>query len=59
MGDRVYMLCVTTKEKMREGFVAKTFHLPIVLDDRLRMASVKNHMKFSETVIQALEKYLK
>ena len=50
---------MTRKDKMCEGYVLRTFHIPEDLDDRLRITAVKSRKKFSETVIQALKKYLK
>jgi hypothetical protein len=34
-------LCMTRKDEMREGFVARTFHIPEDIDDELRMMAVK------------------
>jgi hypothetical protein len=30
-----YAIGMTRKDKMREGFVARTFHIPIEIDDEL------------------------
>ena len=50
-GNRVYMMDMTRKDKMREGFVARTFHIPIEIDDELRMMAVKDHLRFSDMAI--------
>jgi len=39
---------MTRKDKMREGFVARNFHIPIDVDDKLRLMAVKNHVRFSD-----------
>jgi hypothetical protein len=44
---------------MKKGFVARTFHLPEILDQKLRMKAIENKMRFSEITISALEEYLK
>jgi hypothetical protein len=49
---------MTRKDKMREGFVARTFHIPIDIDDRLRMEAVKKRIRFSDMAILAFGKYL-
>jgi hypothetical protein len=43
---------------MREGFVARTFHIPNDIDDELRMAAVKTHVRFSDMAILAFRKSL-
>ena len=42
---RTYVTTITRKDKMREGFVARTFHIPIDIDDRLRMEAVKKRSR--------------
>ena len=55
---RTYVTTMTLKDKMREGFVARTFHIPIDIDDRLRMEAVKKRIRFSDMAILAFGKYL-
>jgi hypothetical protein len=50
---------MTRKDEMKKGFVAHTFHLPMDLDDKLRMEAVRTHVRFSDIAISALQKYLK
>jgi hypothetical protein len=38
---------------MREGFVARTFHIPNDVDDELRMLAIKDHLRFSDMAILA------
>jgi len=45
------------KDKIREGFVAHTFHLPKNLDDKLRMDAVKQRIRYSDVAIRAFERY--
>lgn len=52
------MMYMTRKDKMRKGFVAHTFHLPIELDDKLRMMAIKNHVRFSDEAITAFERHV-
>jgi hypothetical protein len=47
-----YMMGMTRKDKMREGFVARTFHIPIEIDDKLRMMAVKKPSLGVDTGIQ-------
>ena len=42
---------MTRKDKMREGFVARNFHIPIDVDDKLRLMAVKNHVRFSDDTL--------
>jgi hypothetical protein len=49
---------MTRKDKVREGFVARTFHIPIEIDDELRMMAIKNHVRFSEEATLALKEHL-
>lgn len=57
-GNRVYMMDMTRKDKMREGFVARTFHIPIEIDDELRMMAVKDHLRFSDLAIVAFREHI-
>jgi hypothetical protein len=50
---------MTRKDKIREGFVARTFHIPEDLDEKLRIKAIKNRVRFSEITILALKEYLK
>ena len=43
---------------MREGFVARTFHIPIDVDDKLRMEAVKNRIRFSDMAILAFIEHI-
>ena len=49
---------MTRKDKMREGFVARAFHIPIDVDDELRMMAVKDHIRFSEIAVLAFKEYI-
>jgi hypothetical protein len=51
-------LCMTHKDKMREGFVARTFHIPEDIDDELRMMAIKNHVRFSDEATLALRGHI-
>ena len=44
---------------MKKGFVARTFHIPEDLDQKLRIKAIKDKVRFSEITILALEEYLK
>jgi hypothetical protein len=55
---RTYITAMTRKDEMREGFVARTFHIPIDIDDRFRMEAVKKRIRFSDMAILAFGKYL-
>jgi hypothetical protein len=50
---------MTRKSEMRDGFVARTFHIPEDLDEKLRLKAVKDKVRFSEITISALREYLK
>lgn len=50
---------MTRKDEMRKGFVARTFHIPEGLDEKLRMKAIKDKVRFSEITISALKEYLK
>lgn len=54
-----FIIHMTRKDAMRKGFVARTFHIPEPLDEKLRMKAIKNKMRFSEVTISALEEYLR
>ncbi|MGA9151432.1 MAG: hypothetical protein WBZ36_12715 [Candidatus Nitrosopolaris sp.] len=49
---------MTRKDKMKEGFVARTFHIPIDIDDQLRMMAIKDHLRFSEMAILAFREHI-
>ena len=49
---------MTRKAEMRKGFVARTFHIPIDIDDELRVMAVKNHVKFSEEATLAFKTHI-
>ena len=49
---------MTRKDEMRKGYVARTFHLPLDIDDELRMMAVKNHVRFSEEAISAFREHI-
>lgn len=57
-GNRVYMMDMTRKDKMREGLVARTFHIPIEIDDELRMMAVKDHLRFTDMAIVAFREHI-
>jgi hypothetical protein len=57
-GHPVYLTYMTRKDKMKKGFVARTFHLPIDIDDELRMMAVKNHVRFSEMAMLAFRGHI-
>ena len=57
-GCRVYIVSMTRKDKMKEGFVARTFHLPQDIDDQLRMMAIKDHVRFSEMAILAFREHI-
>ena len=50
---------MTRKDQMREGFVARTFHIPIDIDDELRVKAVKTHVRFSEMAILAFREFFR
>jgi hypothetical protein len=49
---------MTSKDKMREGFVARTFHIPEDIDDELRMMAIKDHVRFSEMATSVFREYI-
>jgi hypothetical protein len=49
---------MTRKDKMKEGFVARTFHIPIDIDDELRMMAIKDHLRFSEMAMVAFREHI-
>jgi hypothetical protein len=49
---------MTRKDKMREGFVARTFHIPHDVDDELRIMAIKNHVRFSDMAILAFREHI-
>jgi hypothetical protein len=49
---------MTRKDKMREGFVARTFHIPNDVDDELRMMAIKDHVRFSEMATSVFRDYI-
>jgi hypothetical protein len=55
---RTYITIMTRKDKMREGFVARTFHIPNDVDDELRMMAIKDHVRFSEMAILAFREHI-
>jgi hypothetical protein len=48
---------MTRKNKIREGFVAHTFHLPRDLDDELRFEAVKKRVRYSDVAILAIREH--
>jgi hypothetical protein len=50
---------MTRKDKVKEGFVARTFHIPAELDEKLKIQAAKARIRFSEVTILALKEYLK
>lgn len=51
-------LCMTRKDQMRKGFVARTFHIPVDIDDELRIEAVKKRMRFYDMVILAFREHI-
>jgi hypothetical protein len=49
---------VTRTDKMRQGYVARAFHLPRDVDDQLRMMAIKNHIRFSDEAILAFREHI-
>jgi len=49
---------MTRKDKMKEGFVSHTFHLPQDLDEEIRVMAVRNHVTFSEEATQAFKEHV-
>lgn len=52
------MMDMTRKDKIRAGFVARTFHIPIEIDDKIRMMAIKNHVRFSDEAIVAFQSHI-
>jgi hypothetical protein len=44
---------------MKEGYVARNFHIPTDIDDRLRMEAVRRKIRFSDMAILAFREYFK
>lgn len=55
---RTYITTMTRNDKMREGFVARTFHIPEDIDDELRMMASKDHVRVSEMAILAFREHI-
>jgi hypothetical protein len=53
------MSYMTRKDKMREGFVARTFHIPVDIDDEFRIKAVETHVRFSDMAILAFRSFLR
>ena len=49
---------MTRKDQMREGYVSRNFHIPIDVDDELRMEAIKQRIRFSDIAIAAFKHYL-
>jgi hypothetical protein len=58
-GHRICITIMTRKDKMREGYIARNFHIPTDVDDRLRMEAVKKRLRFSDMAIVAFRGYFK
>lgn len=43
--NRVYMMNMTRKDKMKKGFVTRIFHIPEDLDEKLRIKAIKNKVR--------------
>jgi hypothetical protein len=50
---------MTRKDQMRNGYVARTFHIPTDIDDEFRMKAVKTHARFSDMAILAFREFLR
>jgi hypothetical protein len=48
---------INSRGSVREGFVARTFHIPIDVDDKLRMEAVKKRIRFSDMAILTFREY--
>jgi hypothetical protein len=46
------------KDQIREGFVARTFHIPITVDEEIRIEAVRKNIRFSDMATVAFEHYL-
>ena len=51
-------MALRAAEVESEGFVARAFHIPIDVDDELRMMAVKDHIRFSEIAVLAFKEYI-
>ena len=51
-------IIITRKDKIREGYVSRNFHIPIEVDDQLRMEANKQRIRFSDIAIAAFRQYL-
>jgi hypothetical protein len=49
---------MTRKDQMRQGYVARAFHIPIDVDDKLRMMAVEEHIRFSQIATLAFKDYI-
>jgi hypothetical protein len=58
-GHRICNTTITRKDEMREGYVARNFHIPTDIDDKLRMEAVKKRIRFSDMAIVAFTEYFK
>jgi hypothetical protein len=54
---RICNTIMTRKDQIREGFVAHTFHLPVDIDDKIRMEAVKKRVRFSDIAILAFREF--
>ena len=57
-GRRMCNTIMTRKDQMREGYVSRNFHIPIDVDERLRIEAVKKQIRFSDIATLAFEQYL-
>lgn len=53
-----FILLMTRKDKLKKGIVARTFHIPIEIDDELRMMAIQNHVRFSDEATLALKEHI-
>ena len=53
-----YITNMTRKDQMKEGFVARTFHIPTDIDDKLRMEAVEKRIRFSDVAILAFKEHI-
>ena len=58
MGLMIDKLEMTRKVDMKEGIVARTFHISEDIDQRLKIRAAKDKLRFSQVVETALKKYL-
>jgi len=47
------------KNKVRKGFIARSFTIPEDLDEKLKVKAAKDKVRFSDITISALRAYLK